>query len=155
MTHTENDGVASLLTNMPQYPVSNLFPFVFFLSPPSPTSSSSSPSSSSSALLFSFPSFFHSHSLRLSFSDPWRQADDFQHQEKWCWHVRVCWNQHGWRERQWSRRTGGVWWVFLLHANTGNKTYVNPICQICYHITDLYANMLILDAAYSDICASK
>lgn len=55
MTHTENDRVASLLTNMPQYPVSNLFPFVFFLSPSStipsnpPSYSSSSPSSSSSS----------------------------------------------------------------------------------------------------------
>lgn len=36
MTHTENDGVASLLTNMPQYPISNLFSFVFFPAPPPP-----------------------------------------------------------------------------------------------------------------------
>lgn len=34
MTHTEHDGVASLFTNMLQYPVPSLFPFVFFLSPP-------------------------------------------------------------------------------------------------------------------------
>lgn len=34
MTHTEHDGVASLFTNMLQYPVPSLFRFVFFLSPP-------------------------------------------------------------------------------------------------------------------------
>lgn len=94
-----------------------LFPtsfHVFSLSPPPPSCFLSSLSTYPliCSFLFRLPVLPSVFNLRCpSISDPWRKVDDFKHQEKWCWHVCVRWNQHGWRKRQWSCWTSGIWWV--------------------------------------------
>lgn len=110
--------------------ISGFQPFsICLFSPPSSTTNSISPAPphlshhSPPTLTFLIPSVplppFHPlfSSLCLSFSDPRRQANDIQHQKKWCWHVCVCWNKHGWRERQWSCWTRGVWWVIITASH--------------------------------------
>lgn len=98
-------------------------PLVFSVSPISniptlpPFHSSSSLSSSSTYLFNSLVSHLPPIFLWQSASDSRRQADDLQHQEKWRWHVCVRRDQHGWGERQRSRRAEGVWWVTAVNIH--------------------------------------